>query len=66
MGTSLCASGQPCYLTCLPLLPVWHRLLQGLLLTMMIRLCGHEQALIQLAYIQSITCLAQDLQRMSS
>lgn len=39
----------------------WHRLLQGPLLTLMVRLCGHEQAPVQLAYIQSITSLAQDL-----
>ena len=41
--------------------PVWHRLLQGPLLTLMIRLCGHEQAPVQLAYMQAITSLAQDL-----
>ena len=40
---------------------IWHRLLQGPLLTLMVRLCGHEQAPAQLAYIQSITSLAQDL-----
>ena len=48
-------------LICLPLPPLWHLLLQGPLLTLMIRLCGHEQAPIQLAYIQSINSLAQDL-----
>ena len=61
MGTSLCPSGQPCYLACLPLPPVWHCLLQGPLLTLMVHLCGHEQASVQLAYIQSIPSLAQDL-----